>query len=361
MSSDARNEKDLALVAPVLNTAPGPEYASKVRLFQGIPSIERSPGGRLWAVWYSGREGEGVENYVCVVTSGDDGRTWTEPVLVIDPPGNVRAYDPNIWHDPQGRLWVFWAQSYEWFDGRCGVWCTVTDDPESPSPAWSEPRRIAHGIMMCKPTVLSTGEWMLPTAVWASEDCHEDAMEDCFSNVTCSTDNGATFTRRGGADVPDRSCDEHMVIERKDGSLWMLVRARYGVGQSFSTDGGFTWSPGEPSNIAGPCSRFFIQRLASGRLLLVNHYNFEGRSHMTALLSDDDGASWPHHLLLDERSGVSYPDGVQAADGRIYAIYDFERTDAMEILMAVFREEDILAGKIVSSDARLRVIVNKAG
>jgi len=35
------------LQAPRILTHPGPEYADASRQFQGIPSIELSPGGRL--------------------------------------------------------------------------------------------------------------------------------------------------------------------------------------------------------------------------------------------------------------------------------------------------------------------------
>jgi hypothetical protein len=28
---------------------------------------------------------------------------------VIDPSGPVRAYDPCLWHDPRGRLCLFWV------------------------------------------------------------------------------------------------------------------------------------------------------------------------------------------------------------------------------------------------------------
>ena len=112
--------KDLALETRVVFD-PGPEYGTGERIWQGIPGIERSQGGRLWAAWYSGGETEGPDNYVLVVTSSDDGKSWSEPLLVIDPPGNVRAFDPCLWHDPSGRLWLFWAQSDGWFDGRAGV------------------------------------------------------------------------------------------------------------------------------------------------------------------------------------------------------------------------------------------------
>ena len=49
---------------------------------------------------------------------------------------------------------------------------------------------------------------------------------------------------RGHADVPMRSFDEHMIVQKKDGTLWMLVRTFDGLGESFSSDGGFTWTPG---------------------------------------------------------------------------------------------------------------------
>ena len=79
-----------ALLPPVINTAPGPEYADDTRSFQGIPGIERAANGRLWAIWYAAgpnQPGEGPGNYVVVVTSGDNGKTWSGPKLVIDPPG----------------------------------------------------------------------------------------------------------------------------------------------------------------------------------------------------------------------------------------------------------------------------------
>jgi len=151
------------------------------------------------------------------------------------------------------------------------------------------------------------------------------------------------------------------IIERIDGSLWMLVRTFYGIGESISFDKGKTWNKGKPTNIGGPSSRFFIRRLYSGNLLLVNHYNFTGRNNLTAMISKDDGKTWEGFLLLDERDNVSYPDGVQAEDGRIFVVYDRERYGAKEILMAVFTEEDVISGKCVTEKARLKVLVDKAG
>ncbi|MFC3772244.1 sialidase family protein [Paenibacillus sp. GCM10012303] len=352
-------EKDLSLrPAPV---APVKDDSYSSRLFQGIPGIECSRSGRLWAAFYSGGETEGPDNYVTLVTSEDGGKNWSDLKYVIDPPGQVRAFDPCLWHDPTGRLWLFWSQSYTHYDGRAGVFASICDNSDSANPVWLESRRIADGIMMNKPTVLANGEWLLPIAVWEFKQSPiNDLPEERYSNVYHSADQGKTFQKIGFADVPNREYDEHMIVERKDNSLWMLVRTTYGIGASSSYDGGITWTKGIQSPLGGPGSRFFIRRLQSGKLLLVNHYMYRRRSHLTAMLSEDDGLSWYGHLLLDERVQVSYPDGVQAEDGRIYIIYDFERKDSKEILLASVTEEDIINGKIVSDKSFLKQIVNKA-
>ncbi|MCX6898597.1 MAG: sialidase family protein [Verrucomicrobia bacterium] len=341
---------------PPLILKPGPEYADEARMFQGIPAIERAANGRLWAAWYGGGVTEDKHNYILLVTSGDDGKTW-QRALIFDPDrdGPVRAFDPCLWHDPNGKLWLFWAQRP---DSKPADLVAITTTESGKADAkWSAPRRVFEGIMMNKPTVVADDRWLMPAAVWFTNGS---------SRVIASSDRGATFKQVGAANVPnpkDRQCDEHMIVQRKDDSLWMLVRTRYGIGESISKDGGKNWSDVAPSTIPHVVSRFFIRRLTSGKLLLVRHNPPEKaktRSHLTAYLSDDDGRSWKGGLLLDERKGVSYPDGVQATDGLIYVIYDFERTRDKEILMATFTEADVLAGKIASPKSRLRVRVNKA-
>lgn len=360
-------ESDPALSPPPVITNPGPQYADNTRMFQGIPGMERAANGRLWALWYAGGTGEGELNYVVLVTSGDDGKTWSGPKVVIDPPGPVRAYDPALWRDPSGRMWLFWAQSYRWWDGRSGVWAITTDEADKDNPIWSAPRRLCNGIMMNKPTVLSNGDWLLPVAVWKQPAKEEieyrfDLPEERGGNIVVSRDQGKTFELLGQTNVPERTFDEHMIVERKDGSLWTLVRTRYGIGESISKDGGKTWSPGNESTIPHINARFFIRRLKSGNLLLVRHNpkNRKTRSDLTAYISKDDGKTWEGGLLLDERPGVSYPDGVQSEDGTIYIIYDYSRTGDKKILMTTFTEADVLAGKPVSDRVRQRVLINQA-
>jgi hypothetical protein len=81
-------------------------------------------------------------------------------------------------------------------------------------------------------------------------------------------------------------------------------------------------------------------------------------SHLMAFVSVDEGRNWGGGLLLDERAGVSYPDGQQDANGLIRIVYDHNRASDRQILIAAFREEDAAAGKPVTRSVRLRQIVS---
>jgi len=161
-----------------------------------------------------------------------------------------------------------------------------------------------------------------------------------------------------------------MIVERRDGSLLMLRRTRYGIGKSFSLDSGKTWSQVVDSGIPHVSSRFFVRRLHSGNLLLVRHQSMKStdengkprklkRTHLTAFLSDDDGETWKGGLVLEKRA-CSYPDGFQAPDGTISIIYDYERRAAKMILLARFAEEDILVGRFGSPCSKKRIRVDQA-
>lgn len=339
--------------------------APETRTFQGIPGIERRPSGRLFAVYYAGGTGEGCDNYVQLSLSDDGGASWRHNVAVVDPPDpRVRAFDPVLWHAPDGGLRLFWAQSCsgpcgskDVFDGLGGVWCSTLENPDDAPERFrfTPPRRVAHGVMMNKPTALNNGDWALPCSVWTGETYLKHESLHCVPGVAMvvSEDGGRHFAVRGRIDmsrVPGgTNCDEPMFLERRDGSVVCYLRIRTGIAESVSRDGGRTWSAPLPSRtIQAPSARFFIRRLSSGRLLLAINDSPTVREKLSVLLSEDDGASWPVKLPVDARPFTAYPDGVQAPDGTIWMIHDKSRTDGGEILLSRFTEEDVLAGKCVS-------------
>lgn len=361
-SSDVLIESEKLLptfIHPPLQFSAGTKYDAEARKYQGIPTIERTANGRLWAAWYAGPIWEDKYTYVVVSTSDDDGETWGDISLVIDPDGDgpLRASDPCFWIDPNGKLWLFW-----WLAGRMNdrsqtiTMAITTDNPDDAQPDWSEPKTLFPGVMMNKPIVNRNGEWLMPTAVWHQDDS---------SRLIVSKDHGKTWFKRGTASVPShrRDSDEPMIIERKDGSLLQLIRTKgFGISRSISTDGGKSWTEAE-DYLPDATSRFFIGRLPSGNLLLIKHGPLDkriSRSHLTAYLSDDDGESWKGGLVLDERDSVSYPDASFSPDGYIYTIHDWKRADDKHILMSKFTEKDILKKDFVSSKSRKKVLVNQA-
>lgn len=351
ISTIALSQTDRSFLSPpklVENPGQYYNYSPFTRKFTGISSLAITESGTLWAVWYAGvSPHEDENNYVVVANSKDHGSSWNE-VLVIDPDedGPVRAFDPEVWVDPDGKLWVFWAQGINGkiqveMDGNiAGVWAITTNNGDQSDPEWTKPQRITDGVMMCKPTVLNNGEWLLPVSTWY--------LTENSAKTVVSTNRGKSWTVKGACHVPEkiRTFDEHMIVEKDDGSLLLWARTKSGIGESTSTDGGQTWSKIKQSEVEHPSARFFIRRLSSGNLLLVKHgpiVKRTGRSHLMAFLSQDDGKTWSKGLLIDERPSVSYPDGQQTKDGTIYVTYDYSRTGEQKIYLTSFKEEDVLS------------------
>lgn len=345
-------------------------YGTDYRVWQGIPGIARTKGGRTFITFYSGDTKETYGNFV-VLTMSDDGVNFSEPVAVAHKFGKFRCFDPVLWIDPIDRLWFIWNV----MPGE-EVMATICNDPDADTLIWSEEFCIGRGIMMNKPLVLSSGEWLFPIALWQLDIYNEFrrfALRDddiAASYVYKTSDNGKTFIKLGGADVKKRTFDEHMLYEMNNGVLRMLVRLQNGIADTYSYDRGKTWSRGQATSLGGPSSRFFIKKLRSGRVLLINHHKFTRRNNLTAFLSEDDGKTFPYSLMIDERDAVSYPDAVEMEDGSIYIVYDRERgcfkssleevyACAREILTARITEDDIINGKFISEGSYTKRVVSK--
>ena len=379
-----RQIADLALIPPKINTTPSSVYDADQQDYVMALTNEITPKGRHWAAWIGNCD---CPNAILLAAkSDDDGKTWSKPCLVIDAhlskfPVPRTVILGNFWTDPSGRLWLFFDQTMNHHDGRGGLWVTICENPDADNPVWSAPKRIWHGGMLNKPTILSSGEWLLCTYLlqtehtmlypslitWWYHNDHAFSQLEPYRgvNLLASKDQGKTWELRSVQKFPEPDWHEPMVVEKQNGQLWMLTRTRKGLMETFSEDKGYTWSePALTENFKHPASRFFFRKLASGRILLIkngdklNEHN--GRNQFSAWLSDDDGQTWAGGLIIDDRPRVTYPDGTQGPDGTIYITYDHNRGDG-EFMMAKFTEEDILAGKIVSPNAQLKMVVFKPG
>lgn len=356
MNNNAKNTSCEILMYPT-----DPKYDEGIREFQGCPTIAISPKGRIFAGWYAGgwREPH-MDNYNLIVHSDDDGKTWSKPVCIMpsDRERLIHVLDIQLWMSPEGKLFVFWVQNnvrpaagdppeftkakpgiridgYDFTDFTHAEWCMVCDDPDAEKIVFSEPRYLDIGFLRCKPTVLSSGEWI---------NFNYDQEHDRYG-YSISLDKGKSYTHYYGSKKLETHFDEAMAYERLDGSLRMIARSSANkLAESYSFDKGLSWTDAEFTDIDSPNTRIFVSRTPSGRILLVNNDSSVSRCNMSVYLSEDDGASFKYKRLIDSRDSLSYPD-VDFYDGKIYLVYDRERCgigSAREILFTSFTEEDIM-------------------
>ena len=209
------------------------------RTWQGIPGLERTAKGRVFVSWFTGGTKEPEpENTVVLSHSDDGGKTFSAPQAMGLPLSDgTRCYDPCLWIDPKGRLWYLFNRSVK-DSTRHGVYARICEDPDATPPVWGAEFRVGFdspfSFRMNKPTVLSSGEWVMPVAHaleplagWAGFDPKQ------VLGVAISTDEGKTWKLQGAVRTPGAGL-ENMIVELRDGRLWMLIRTAEGaVGKSF--------------------------------------------------------------------------------------------------------------------------------
>ncbi|MDA3926771.1 MAG: sialidase family protein [Kiritimatiellae bacterium] len=94
----------------------------------------------LSAAWIGGEDGP--KAFMVAATSDDNGETWSKPRLVIDSlssslPLPRSVIIGNFWTDPNGKLWLFFDQTMNHYDGRQGVWVITCKNPDAEKPLWS--------------------------------------------------------------------------------------------------------------------------------------------------------------------------------------------------------------------------------
>lgn len=341
----------------IFNKPNSTKYAESTRMFQGCPTIAVTNGGRIYLGWYAGGIKEPhMNNYNLLVYSDDIGATWSNPLLVIPSSYemNIHSLDIQLFIDPKGALHVCWVQNntvpyceelvrpsgkphvnvdgYTFNDYKHSEWEIICENPDSENPEFSAPRYVYQGFLRCKPTFLKNGDWL----------CFAYDQLNRTYGYSISTDNGDTYTHYYGCEKFATAFDETMAYQLDDGSIRMFARCVMGeLAESYSYDNGRTWEKAQLSGITHSDTRFYVQKLPSGRVLLVHNDHPKDRSHITVKLSEDDGKTWKFSKCIDSRNELSYPD-VDIHDGVIYLTYDRGRTTHKEILFASFTEQDII-------------------
>jgi hypothetical protein len=239
-------------------------------------SLAMLQDGRLAAVYLHKRSKKDCRP--CFMTSGDGGGTWTEPVGMVAKAGYYVGNNDRLVQLSGGRLLMPVARHADIdgdpFDVWCG--CVISDDLGR---TW---RRGKKEIKIEKRNVI----W--PKLI---DKTRPETTRDIK--------------------VGRAACQEPGVVELSDGRVMMWCRSPGGYAfRAFSEDGGETWSPFKAiTEFAMPCGPQSIKCLPGSKRLIMLYNDREGipynvgqwgwRRPLTIAVSDDDGATWRRHGLLE--------------------------------------------------------------
>ncbi|RXK87341.1 sialidase family protein [Filimonas effusa] len=334
----------------------------KTRLWQGIPSVVcNADGSQLYAAWYTGGKGEVAGNYITVSLSLDHGKTWRNDVLTVYPmfPSTTRFFDPLLWRDKNGKIWLFWAKCINMpWDGVGGVYATELSWAGGTTVNNGRVQLLSDGVMLNKPIDLIDYNYsFLPISIWKSYPTPAEksgAFVKVLKYNPMADKKVFDYSKVNVSPDSIRSFDEHQIVETQKGKFLCLLRTTKGIYFSQSNDKGKTWTVTAPFTKIGltTSSRFYLGKLRSGNLLLIAN-NSSTRTQLKAFMSKDDGESWPYQILLDNREEISYPDASQDANGDIYIVYDRMRYSKMEIDFCrinedMFRAPGVFSRQIIS-------------
>jgi predicted neuraminidase len=213
---------------------------------------------------------------------------------------------------------------------------------------WSEPRklgedeRIGHllGPIKNKPVQLEDGTIISPSSV---EYIRENKDRDWRVYFELSSDTGKTWRVVGPVnDGVAFDAIQPSILKYKNGKLQAISRTRQDVlSQVWSEDGGNTWGEMTALELPNPNSGTDAVTLQDGRQLLVyNHTTKEGKEpngrNMLNLALSDDGINWVPVMTLENEpveDGYAYPAIIQSADGMVHITYTFNRRSVKYVLV----------------------------
>lgn len=337
--------------------------------FEEMPRALTLPDGSLIALFIS-HDGPGVpaakdEQQVRARYSLDNGDSWSEEKVLFTLPKEAGGF--GYWVgmvDQEGEIHLFMLN-----DRGSGAILPLPEGKKGPQITihtpldiwhvhsvgkmtdWGTPKRIWAGRAGDLQSViqLKNGRIVLPFSYltdrsWSNRGSGQEHFT-YYGQFNCgvlySDDGGNTWVTSPDTlktpvlDLSSYGPIEPVVIERADGSVWMLLRTQMGMFyESFSTDGA-RWSRPKPSGLLSSDAPAGLLRLKNGELLLLLNscqrfpYGNGGRHVLHAAISKDEGKTWTafREVLRDPQqaygppptgdNGVSYPYLTLSSDGRV--------------------------------------------
>ena len=307
-------------------------------------TIVETSEGDLVAAWFAGTRERDPD--VGIWVSRKTGQRWTEPVEVVNgvQSMNLRypCWNPVLFQPSNGPLMLFYKvgpNPREWW----GMLTTSDDGGKS----WSWPVKLGEhwavghllGPVKNKPIQLADGSILCPTS---TEVDIEGADGYWRVHFEVTRDLGKTWDVIGPINNGiEFDAIQPSILTYENGDMQILCRTKQDVvSQSWSRDGGVSWSDMEATELPNPSAGTDAISLRDGRQLLVyNHTTRKTKVPSRQILNvalSENGTDWEMAMTLEwekgERPGgqrhwgeYSYPAVIQTSDGRIHITYTYNR------------------------------------
>ena len=297
-------------------------------------------GKGLVAAWYGGSR-EGADDVGIWMALQVKGR-WTSPVEVATgkQPDGTRypCWNPVLFDMPDRTLVLFYKVG-----PNPRSWWGMTRTSRDSGRTWSDVRRLPNGILgpiKNKPVRLSDGSVISPASTESP-----DLPSRWRVHFERTVDAGQTWTVIHPPESADRTeidAIQPSILIHSGGRLQAVGRTQsQRIFETWSTDGGRTWTPLSLTVLLNPNSGTDAVALRDGRHLLVYNHSTLNRSPLNVALSSD-GKIWEAAIVLEGKAGeYSYPAVIQTSDNFVHITYTWQRQRIKHVVIDPKRLDSI--------------------
>jgi predicted neuraminidase len=289
-------------------------------------TIVETRAGRLLAAWFAGTD-EGNSD-VGIWVSRCEAGGWSRPAEVangvMSPQKRFPCWNPVLFQPREGPLVLFFKVG-----PRPDQWWGEIVVSEDDGRTWKGRRRLPPevvGPIKDKPIQLDDGRILCPSS-------SENAGWRVHLEITKDLENWEVV---GPLNDPAKiGVIQPTILTYPDHRLQMLCRTRGQgfIAQTWSQDGGRTWSEMTATTLPNPNSGIDAVTLRDGRQLLVFNNTPHGRTPLNVAVSRD-GQEWNVALTLENQPGeYSYPAVIQTSDGLVHITYTYRRQSIKHVVL----------------------------
>lgn len=304
-------------------------------------TICQLPNKDLIAAWFAGtnefEEGE-PDQVIMGSTFNKESGKWGASRVWVNVPSKA-AGNPRLFVTPNKVIWLIAPINYgEWCEGGTRLFYKCSYDLGC---NWTDLALLIDeaGILgKNKPIITKDASWIIPAE-------QEKTWEACFLK---SEDEGKTWSIVGKNISGGMNCIQPTVVQLSNGDLlaYMRTRGEDAIAETYSNDNGSTWSKAKLTSLPNNNSGIDMVRLYSGNLVLVcNKIKFKKvrrpglgwglRTPLNVLLSANEGQTWEHEIVLEDKPGeYSYPSVIQSDEGTIHIVYSCNRTKIKHVMLS---------------------------